>query len=185
MDLTTYFKATLNFHFFISKTTPLDPSDRFVVYMTNGTDTAEIVNTFLAQYSWSAKQSYDIVNYLPITRDMRVYFQINDSSGTIVESLVDAFEITDTSSINVIKIPDNWATIQAFPNPFTQSITVDYTFEKTLSKQPILIVCNALGQIMEQRKLTQQSDQLYLGSEWPAGLYFVRIGQQSIRVVKQ
>jgi choice-of-anchor B domain-containing protein len=185
MDLTTYFKATLNFHYFITKNTPLDPSDRFVVYMTNGTDTAEIVNTFLAQYSWSAKQSYDIVNYLPITRDMRVYFQINDSSGTIVESLVDAFEITDTTSINVSKLPDNTANIQAFPNPFAQTITIDYAFEKTFSKQPMLMVCNALGQIVEQRKLTQQSDQLYLGGDWPAGLYFVRIGQQSIQVIKQ
>lgn len=185
MDLTGYYKATLNFHYFLNMSAPVSGQDRFVVYMTNGTDTAQILSSIFPQYSWSLKKSYEIANYLPITNNMKVYFQVNDSSGTIVESLVDAFEISDTTSINIQQLPDNWAKIQAFPNPFGQSITVDYSFEKTLTQFPTLLVVNTLGQIMEQRTLRQQTDQLYLGETWPSGIYFVRIGRQSIRVVKQ
>lgn len=185
MDLTGYQKATLNFHYFLNMSAPVSGQDRFVVYMTNGVDTAQILSSIFAQYSWSNKKSYEISNYLTVTNNMKVYFQVNDSSGTIVEGLIDAFEITEKSSININKLPDNWANIQAFPNPFGQTITVDYSFEKTFTQFPTLLVVNALGQVMEQRTLKQQSDQLYLGENWPAGIYFVRIGRQSIRVVKQ
>lgn len=185
MDLTTYGRATLNFHYFLNLTWPVSELDSFVVYMTNGTDTAYFLTTTAPQYDWTPNNSFTISDYLPVTSTMRVYFQVNDSSATIVESLVDAFEISDTTSINIQKIPDNWAAIQAFPNPFEQSITIDYAFENRLEEKATLVVFNALGQVLEQRLLTQQTAQLSIGSNWPAGIYFVRIGRQSIRVVKQ
>ncbi|MGH1337934.1 MAG: choice-of-anchor B family protein [Aureispira sp.] len=186
MDLSTYSNRTaLSFHYFINKSAPVDARDRFIVYMTNGTDTAEVFNTINAQYDWSLKQTFNITDYIALTSTVQVYFQVNDSSSTIVESLIDAFEVSDTTSINVSKIPDNWADIQAYPNPFKQSIIIDYAFENSLLEQPTLFVCNALGQVMEQRTLEQQAAQLSIGNNWPAGIYFVRIGRQSIRVVKQ
>jgi hypothetical protein len=185
MDLTSYGRPSLNFHYFLNASWPPDPSNRFIVYMTNGTDTAELFNTFIPNYDWSTQQRYDIKNYLSLTNNMRVYFQVNDSSGTALEMLVDGFEIADTSSINIQRLPDNFAAINAYPNPFGQSITIDYAFENTLTDQPVLLVCNALGQVVEQRSLEQQADQLSIGATWPSGIYFVRIGRQSVRVVKR
>ncbi len=145
MDLSAYGRPSLNFHYFINMRWPVSGSERLVVYMTNGTDTATIFSTIVPNYDWSAKKTYDIANYLPITNNMRVYFQANDSTGTSVEMLIDAFEISDTTTVNIQRLADNWAILTAYPNPFGQSITIDYAFENTLTEQPVLLVCECLG----------------------------------------
>lgn len=187
MDLTSYNEPKVTFHYFYSKPWPITPEDVFRVYMTNGTDTAVLATWNNGQYQWSSQQELDIKSAITLTNDMRVYFEVNDSTpGNIVEALVDLFEITDTTTtVAISNIPTTDIAVKYYPNPFNNTIQLEYSVDQPLGKDIPVQVFNPLGQIIEQRTITNREGTLQLGENWATGVYFVSIGQQTIRVIKQ
>lgn len=185
MDLTGITSPILNYHYFYNVNAPASNLDSFRVYMTNGTDTVTLSSTSTPQYSWSGKQSISISDYIAVTNNMRVYFQVNDASSTALESLIDLFEITDSSTVAVNLIPAQNINVQYYPNPFEQNIRIEYTVDYNNANQNIpLEVYNALGQSIEKRMIPSTSGSLELGDRWEAGIYFIRLGSKTIKVVK-
>ncbi len=184
MDLTGITNPILNYHYFFNVNWPASDLDSFEVYMTNGTDTVTLASTTDPQYSWSAKQSISIANYISLTNNMRVYFQVNDASGTALESLVDLFEISDSNATSVHLISAEAIDVQYYPNPFVQNIRIDYTIDNNTLENIPLEVYNALGQSIEKRMVPATAGSLELGDRWEAGIYFIRIGSKTIKVIK-
>jgi choice-of-anchor B domain-containing protein len=184
MDLSGATNPVLNYHYFFNVNWPASGIDSFEVYMTNGTDTVTLSSTTAPQYSWSSKQSISIVNYISLTNNMRVYFKVNDASSTALESLVDLFEISDTNTTAVNVIPAKDITVLSYPNPFEQNIRIDYTIDNDNVQNLPLEVYNALGQSIEKRMVPSTSGSLELGNYWEAGIYFIRLGSKTIKVVK-
>jgi Secretion system C-terminal sorting domain len=79
--------------------------------------------------------------------------------------------------------------LTAYPNPFSQSLSIDYQLDKS-TKNATLSVFNALGQVVDAQKGLYTEGSLSVGFGLPTGVYFVKIeaeGQASkaVRVVKQ
>jgi len=184
MDLSGLTNPILNYHYFFNVNWPPTGSDSFEVYMTNGTDTVTLSSTTAPQYSWSTKQSIPIANYISLTNNMRVYFKVNDFSGTALESLVDLFEISDSNATSVDVIPAQDINVQYYPNPFHQNIRIDYTIDNDAVQSLPLEVYNVLGQAVERRMVPSTSGTLELGEHWEAGIYFIRLGSKTIKVIK-
>lgn len=184
MDLTGITAPILNYHYFFNVNWPASGVDSFTVYMTNGTDTAILSSTTTPQYTWSVKESISITDYISLTNNMRVYFQVNDASGTALEALVDLFQISDSTTVSVDLINTQNINIQYYPNPFEQNIRIDYEVEQNSAKNMSLEVFNALGQSIETQIIPSISGSLELGTNWEAGIYFVKLGNQTLKVVK-
>lgn len=186
MDLTGYQTPMLNFYYFYNTPFPPTGIDSICVHVTNGTDTALIWSSINANYEWSTKQTYRLEDYITITNTMQVYFQANDDSRIVVEALIDGFEVMDSSAINVVTIESPNVELHAYPNPFQNSIQVEYTWMGTVPADlPPVLVYNALGQLVESRLLPQHTGRLELGTTWEPGLYFIHIGNQTRSVIKQ
>ena len=79
--------------------------------------------------------------------------------------------------------------MKAFPNPFSNSITLDYAFKNSIGKTE-LKVFNVLGQVVEVQHLDTMEGQLNLGTNWPSGVYFIQAYSDSkpiqyLKVIKQ
>ena len=185
MDLTSAIDPKLNFYYFLSVNNPPDNLDSFVVYMTNGTTYAEIMHTTNPNYQWSGNQVFRITDYISLTNNMRVYFKGNDDSQTAMEILVDMFEITDTVITNNLQVFDNELfSMDCNPNPFTNSINISLAFEINNDNTIPLKIFNSLGQTIEMFKLKQTTQNIELGSDWKAGIYFVSVGTKTIKIIK-
>lgn len=184
MDLSGITNPILNYHYFFNVNWPPSGTDSFTVYITNGTDTAILASSTAPQYSWSAKRSISIADYISLTNTMRVYFQVNDASGTALEALVDLFEISDSNATSVHVLPTQDINVNYYPNPFKQSIQLDYEIDNNNLQNISLEVYNTLGQIVERQILPPVSSQLNLGRHWEAGIYFIKIGNKTIKVIK-
>jgi hypothetical protein len=111
-----------------------------------------------------------------------------DSSNIAIISINDTclFTITDTTLITVIDTliintkltgvnpPNNMNTINIFPNPANDHITIDYGNFNTMNGYQLKIE-NSLGQQVFQTNIIQQTDYLSLASWGGSGLYFVII----------
>jgi len=184
MDLSNYSDPQLTFYYYFNKPFPFNAEDSFEVFMTNGTDTATLFSTKNGVYDWSLQQQFRIKDFITLSNNMRVYFKANDSDpGTAIESAVDVFEIMDTTALSpVAAINKTNVDLQYFPNPFQQQITLVY--EGASNEDLQLEVYNTLGQMIENRKLYQASGTLSIGGQWAKGVYYVRLGNQSIKIIK-
>jgi hypothetical protein len=98
-------------------------------------------------------------------------FTINDTITTFIS-------VTDTLIINTtitsLAPPNNFNTIQIFPNPVSDHITIDYGNFALMNGYQLTIE-NSLGQQVFQTNISQQSDYLTLSNWGGNGLYFVHI----------
>ena len=94
------------------------------------------------------------------------------------------FEISDSNATSVHIIPAEAIDVQYYPNPFGQNIRIDYTIDNNTLQNIPLEVYNALGQSIEKRMVPATTGSLELGDRWEAGIYFIRIGSKTIKVIK-
>ena len=187
MDLSSYQTPLLQFHYFLNMPWPPSGIDSLCAHVTNGTDTALIWSTVVPNYSWSGEITFRLEDYIAITNTMQVYFQANDASNTLVEALIDAFEIVDSIDISVTTLQKPLVEVKAYPNPFAQTLQIEYAWSQTPASGdlPPLMVYNALGQLVETRSIVNAVGQLQIGATWQPGLYFVQLGRRTITIVKQ
>jgi choice-of-anchor B domain-containing protein len=182
-------QLTFNYWFYNGGGT-LPPNDTFRVLLNNGLREVEILRVGQSASTWRQSPVLKLKNYLPLTDNMTVTFQLADSrpNFNITEGAIDNFRLTDGLPNSVQDVANDW-TLKAYPNPFTQSLNVDFQLDKNVNNAQIKVI-NALGQVMEAQKLVYTEGSLSVGSGLPTGIYFVKIeaeGKASrvVRVVKQ
>jgi len=85
--------------------------------------------------------------------------------------------ISETTSIIVVET-GRAPSLQAHPNPFTDEIHI-----VNAEIGGTLYVLNINGLVVHRQRITQQNETIQLG-HLPAGTYILRVGEQSIRIVK-
>lgn len=184
-DLSNYSAPKLSFYYYINKPFPPNTEDSLTIEVTNGTDTVTVWSTLGAQYDWSPKQEVILTDYLTVSNNMHIFFKINDSSpANILEAGIDVVAITDTATMLPIQRLQPLAATQInyYPNPFGESLQIEYHSEATTP--PTLQVHNTLGQLIEQRSLSTLSGNIQLGQSWSTGIYWVTIGNKTVKVLK-
>lgn len=135
--------------------------------------------------AWSFNSAWRLKDYIELTGNMRVIFEVSSLNGNFVEAGIDRFrvwdgDLTDTEEANAIE-----PQMAVFPNPTSTSFNVQYDLEKI---QPFskLVVYNILGQAIEERNLSDKNATVELGQDWNKGIYLVQIqnGTQRSRTIR-
>lgn len=186
MDLSTTTDPYLSFQYYFYSLAP--GSGALEVFVSNGIDTVQAINFSNASgaANWNASPDIYLKNHVSLTNTMQVWFKVynyNPNTSSFVRVWVDDFSVVDSAgnhiAIQQINTPKTIAT--ASPNPFQETISIDYT---QVLLPATLEVVNALGQIVEYRTLEYAEGNLQFGQNWETGIYFIKIGDQTLKVIK-
>jgi choice-of-anchor B domain-containing protein len=191
MKLRSYTDPRLNFavHYVVTGGSGTAPNDTLRVIASNGLTEAVILKVVTGSTGWFSYSNIALKNFLQPTDSMTIRFEANDlNPGHIVEALIDAFKVVN-GTVSTIEIANNWQ-LSAFPNPFSETVTVEYELEAT-DKNAKLLVFNTLGQLVEQKNLSENPKGVVsFGENLPKGLYVLSIQttektSKQVKVIKQ
>lgn len=160
------------------------PNDSLVITLSNGTVDTIIevaINTTLANSSWRGK-FFRIKDYLTPTATMRVFIKANDANpGHLVEAGFDRFKIVDTTQYAGINngFVEPSTALTVYPNPFTNSFTVNYNLSDNKSAINNLVIYDILGKEVWRKQLSTVSGSLQMNVELIKGIYFIYVQQDS------
>jgi choice-of-anchor B domain-containing protein len=113
----------------------------------------------------------------------------NNNFDQFFEGLLDDFKVTEGEVAS--KEPLLAANILSVsPNPTNTNFSIRYNLEKTNFEEATITILNILGEKVAETTSEAPQGEWYVGSQWPAGVYFaqVRVGDQvsvATRLVKQ
>lgn len=186
MDLSTATDPYLNFQYYFYSL--FQSAGTLEVYVSNGIDTVQVMNhsSNINPATWTASPDIYLKNHVSLTNTMEVIFKAYNSTpstNSLVRIWVDDFMVVDSAgnhiAIQQVEIPQTIASTA--PNPFQENVVLTYDQVKLPAA---LEVINSLGQIIEQQTIEQPKGRLLLGQAWGTGIYFIRIGDQTLKVVK-
>lgn len=186
MDLSTTTDPYLNFQYYLYSLAPAPSA--LQLFVSNGNDTVQAMgfSNSSGAANWFTSSNIYLKNYVSLTNTMQVWFRAynyNPSASSLIRVWVDDFSVVDSAGAHIaiqqIDAPKTIATVS--PNPFQETISVDYA---QVLLPASLEVVNTVGQIVEQRTLEHSKGNLRLGQNWDAGIYFIRIGDQILKVIK-
>ena len=136
-------------------------------------------------FTWESA-SFRVADFIEITDDVTFTIQASDfNPGHIVEAAIDGF-IVGENIVNTDNLLKN-VKIEAFPNPFGETLTFNYELD---NGDAILQINNILGQEIETFQLDNNTGSLQFGKNWLAGVYFAKITQDGktsevVKIIKQ
>jgi len=186
MDLSTTIDPYINFQYYFYSLSPASGS--LTIYVSNGIDTVQVISysNNSSSANWILAPNIYLKNHLSLTNNMQIWFEANNntpSPSSLIRVWIDDFSVVDSAGnhIAVQQIGAPQTSVKIAPNPFQETISIDYaqvplpaTFE----------VMNTLGQIIEQSSLFNSEGKLQLGQNWEAGIYFIKIGNRTLKVIK-
>ena len=154
----------------------------------NGQVGADSVDFYLADYRFSNNSSDYIVNtwqYVDLkalgNADSLAFFLSSSDNGTFGMNTPAYFcvdQITTADMISGTNTPSPLPAFSAYPNPATAQLTIDAA---TAGRA---IVTDIMGRVVADL-LVEQGQNTLVCAHWPVGLYYLRVGNDVVRVVKQ
>ena len=193
MDLTTYNQPIVSFQtwfFNDGGSAGETPNDDLVISVTNGTETIMLDSITESLGEWRPTSSFILSDLIEITDSMQIIFAAQDRpGGHLVEAAVDAFLVTDGMPTATNSPFEALASFQAFPNPFGETITLDFEFDSNFKTAQIRVF-NLLGQLVETQPMNPTTEKIEVGQNWQEGVYFISLEvegrtAQTIKVMKQ
>jgi len=150
------------------------PDDSLEVMVTNGIDTATIFTTQHAGSEWNYIENIPLDGIIELTDSMRLVVRTADIDSTdhVVEAGFDAFLVTDGAVLNTAE--DNATNFIAYPNPFNQSINIDWPG----SKIEKAIMINQFGQTCYSFDVMPGNNTYDIGQSVIPGLYYLIVGSK-------
>lgn len=188
-DLTKYKNPKISYYrWFYNGGGTSAPNDTLTVRLSNGLTTV-VLETVLPNTpgmgSW-VKKEFEVKDFIVPTQNMQISFDAVDANpGHLVEAGVDKFEVSgDLVSTGENKSGE--AFLKAFPNPFSDLLSVDFRMENKLRPLARIEVLDITGRVVFEKPLTESQGTLKLGFNTSEGFYFVKLvnGQEILPVVK-
>ena len=190
-NVATYGEPYLSYYaWFIAVQGSGSPNDSMIVRLYNGVSSTVLAVYDTPVFGWSPIQNFKISDYLTPTATMWLEVEAFDKSpGHVVEVAFDLFEVVDSAAappVAIQQIPESDIAFRAYPNPFKSSITINIESltSKSTQHSEQLQVFNQLGQKVYEQKINSAQTSLQLGAEWSAGVYWLRMGETSVKLVK-
>jgi len=177
-DLSGYEQPELSYHlWFFNDFGGSAPDDALEVRLTNGADTVLLETVTESGSSWRDRSTFFLPDLIALSNSMQLLVETSDfnDSGHVVEAAFDAFLVRETATTAVGDPEGPAARLQAFPNPFSERLRLDYELPAGLSAGALLRVFDTMGREVERRLIDQSAGTIELGSALPAGLYVVSV----------
>jgi choice-of-anchor B domain-containing protein len=184
-DLTGYTLPLVNYSrwFFTAGAGP--SNDSLTIFITNGLSTVmlESVKESSVLSAWIPK-TFNVSDFITPTATMQIIVKAEDNApGHLVEGGFDKFSVTE--GFTGVEEHLSAATLRAYPNPFNESITVNYS-GADISAGSKLQITDLSGRIVAVYNLSAASSEITVEPEMKAGIYFANIvsGSQASAPVK-
>lgn len=186
LDVATYGEPYLSYYaWFVNVQGTGTPNDSMIVRLYNGSTSAVLAVYNVSTFGWTPIQSFKISDYITPSANMWLEVEAFDKSpGHIVEVAFDLFEVIDSLPVAVLATPTTETRINAYPNPFKSSINIEFEADFNADKSEYLQVFNALGQLVHVQNIGQTQKTIELGQDWAVGVYWLKMGATSIKLVK-
>lgn len=153
------------------------PNDSLRVYITNGTQTVMLENVQgndPNKSKWYYRQFY-LKGVIPFTATMKIIVRAVDyGNGNIVEGGIDKVRILDSLMTNVSE-QQTGSIVAAYPNPFVESITLEYSLFGSLKANAKAVVTDLTGREVMFIPVDSNYGSFTLNAALNEGVYFVRI----------
>jgi len=159
------------------------PNDTLEVKLTDGNTTVTVETVAESMSAWRPTSTICVKEHFPNpTNTMQIIFETSDNlvpqSGHLVEAAVDRVEVYE-SECNMVNVSiedaiDKNIKMTAFPNPFSESLAIDYSLENW-NEDTVLEVRNSLGQLVYQTNIRAKQGIHTIEQSLDSGIYFVQI----------
>ncbi|MDX1942079.1 MAG: choice-of-anchor B family protein, partial [Saprospiraceae bacterium] len=177
MDLNDYDNPILSYYtWFFNDGGDNIPNDKLLVKISNGQRVVTLETISESLSGWRDQSKFVLSNFIELTENMSVIFETSDipPDNHIVKAAVDAFLIKESNTTPTEEPVVQQLQIQTYPNPFHSELTASYHLDSK-TKDAILLVYNAIGQIIERIPLATNEGNITIGNEWNSGVYLLRI----------
>jgi len=193
-DLTGYTNPTINYSrwFYVGGGGNNPHNDSITIFLKDVTNAPVMIDfaydSITGMSGWFQK-SFLISNYFPPSSTMQLVVTTRDRSpGHIVEGGLDKFFITG-SPVGIEEQTFSTMQMSAYPNPFTNDITIKYDLVNSISSKALIELFDVTGRVVEQLSVNQNKGVILLSPKINAGIYYVRISDgtelsKPLKVVK-
>ncbi|MBK7572364.1 MAG: T9SS type A sorting domain-containing protein [Bacteroidetes bacterium] len=190
-DGTIYLNPTLSYYRrYLCVNGTGSPNDTMRISINNGSTTVRVETVGPndpTNGNW-IQHTVLLSSLITVTSTMSMIVEVEDQSpGNIVEGALDQFEITG-QLINSVPNTIGSESINAYPNPFSNNITINYTLAN-YSNSIKLIVRDILGKTILEKSGLAGKGNVQIGAELPSGIYMIEltdgINRMTQKVVKQ
>jgi len=190
-DGTIYLNPTLSYYRrYLCVNGTGSPNDTMRISINNGSSTVRVETVGPndpTNGNW-IQHTVLLSSLITVTSTMSMIVEVEDQSpGNIVEGALDQFEITG-QLINSVPNTIGSESINAYPNPFSNNITINYTLAN-YSNSIKLIVRDILGKTILEKSGLAGKGNVQIGAELPSGIYMIEltdgINRMTQKVVKQ
>ncbi len=190
-DLSTYSEPYLSYHpWFVNVGGSGSSNDSMLIRLHNGSTQVVLAVYDSPVAAWRPMENFKISDYITPTATMWLVVEAFDKNpGHLVEAAIDLFEVVDSAANPPTTVPslqaDTWG-LRAYPNPSSSVFQVEFILPSGFSSDlpEHLQVFNSLGQLVEERLVRNYQVIHQLGQNWPTGLYWLRIGEKSLPLLK-
>lgn len=192
-DLTSYTNPFVDYtRWFFNDGGNTSPNDSLNIYLSNGSQT-QLVEYVLASTpnssSWVHK-SFRVSDFTTPTATMTLIVKAGDTNpGHLVEAGFDKFLVNEGPTGITENDSNEMVVLNAFPNPFTDAITVSYQLNDKSVSNSELYLTDLIGRKIESFTLTQAKGVINLNTTINQGIYFLKLRQEngiekSIKILK-
>jgi hypothetical protein len=156
------------------------------ISVSNGSTTARVesIGPNVGTNGTWVQHSVLLSSLLTVTNTMQVSVEVEDNSpGNIVEGALDQFEILG-QLINTVPDLSNQGSIGAYPNPFSNNITISYDLGH-YNGNADLSVKDVLGRLIMLKTGLPSKGKTEIGSDLSSGVYVVEISNGENKVTKK
>jgi len=175
MDLTTFDRPFINYQLYLYNA--WTSNDSLIVKIDNGEEVAVLEIIKESQTAWRPSSRIDVAAIIPITKTMRVIYEISDrmDSSNIVEGGVDNFMITESLWEPDGLIEDELVKMLVYPNPFIDEFSVDYKIKKSQYTSLQVKLFNVLGQEVFVQDLNSPIGTINFNENLQGGTYYLQL----------
>jgi len=173
MDLRTYQEPEIHFYYwFYNDGGASTPDDTLRFYLFTPTDTVLLTSINNSSGGWQ-EVVFRVADYISPSEEM--YFSVDASDlgePHLVEAAIDGFRVREGLSVATTSISIAQPVLQAIPNPFREQTSIQVLLPQK-NQWARLRLLNQWGQQLKQFYLSSEQEVVFLGSELPAGVYFL------------
>jgi len=140
--------------------------------------TTETQGLWVSQNMENTNPTWDLVDSYPFRQPERVFFNPFNTNEMWVTSFGNGLKAGVMNPTSVTELQTNRYGFTVYPNPFSEKLSI-----RSKNQNVSFQIINLFGQEIYKGSLKPSINEINT-SHWPAGVYFIRIMEKSVKLIK-